>query len=57
MSIVREGFNVSSDLNKVDRVFYKNELVPLLESVCELNEFTGQEVVTINEYADLESAS
>ncbi len=55
MSIVREGFSVSSDLNKVDRVFYKNELVPLLESVCELNEFTGQKVVTINEYADLDT--
>lgn len=54
MSIVREGFASSSDLNKVDRVFYKNELVPLLEQVCELNEFVGLEVVKIKEYASLE---
>lgn len=54
MSIVREGFASSSDLNKVDRVFYKNELVPLLEQVCELNDFVGMEVVTIKEYASLE---
>lgn len=54
MSIVREGFTASSDLNKVDRVFYKNELVPLLESVCELNEFVGMDVVTIKAYAGFE---
>ncbi|WP_146865714.1 phage portal protein [Aliivibrio fischeri] len=54
MSIVREGFSSSSDLNKVDRIFYKNELVPLLESVCELNDFVGQEVVKIKEYEGLE---
>lgn len=55
MSIVREGFSSSSDLNKVDRIFYKNELVPLLEMVCELNDFIGQEVITIKEYEGLES--
>lgn len=55
MSIVREGFASSSDLNKVDRVFYKNELVPLLEQVCELNDFVGMEVVMIKEYASLDS--
>ncbi len=54
MSIVREGFASSSDLNKVDRVFYKNELVPLLEQVCELNDFVGMEVITIKEYTSLE---
>ncbi|MBL4831863.1 MAG: phage portal protein [Aliivibrio sp.] len=56
MSIVREGFSASSDLNKVDRIFYKNELVPLLESVCELNDFVGLDVVEINEYVGLEPA-
>lgn len=54
MSIAREGFSTSNDLNKVDRIFYKNELVPLLESVCELNDFVGIEVVTINDYVSLE---
>lgn len=54
MSIVREGFTASSDLNKVDRVFYKNELVPLLESVCELNEFVGMDIITIEGYTSLE---
>ncbi len=46
-----------ADLNKVDRVFYKNELVPLLESVCELNEFVGMDIVTISEYEGLDSPS
>lgn len=54
MSIVREGFSRSGDLNKVDRIFYKNELVPLLEMVCELNDFIGQDVVTIKEYEGLD---
>ena len=54
MSIVREGFTSSSDLNKVDRVFYKNELVPLLESVSELNEFVEMDIVTIKEYEGLD---
>ncbi len=57
MSIVREGFSSSSDLNKVDRIFYKNELVPLLESVCELNDFVGKEVVSIKEYEGLDTVT
>ena len=54
MSIVREGFSSSSDLNKVDRIFHKNEMVPLLELACELNEFVGVEIITIKEYEGLE---
>jgi PBSX family phage portal protein len=54
MSIVREGFSSSSDLNKVDRVFYKNELVPILELVTELNDFVGMEIVSIKEYEALD---
>ena len=57
MSIVREGFSSSSDLNKVDRVFHKNELVPLLESVCELNDFVGMDIITIKEYEGLDNPS
>lgn len=55
MSVVREGFNSSSDLNKVDRIFYKNELIPILEAVCELNDFAGMEVVSIKEYESLDT--
>jgi PBSX family phage portal protein len=54
MSIVREGFTSSTDLNKVDRIFYKNELVPLLELVMELNDFVGMDIVTIKEYEGLD---
>ena len=55
MSIVREGFSSSSDLSKVDRIFHKNEMIPLLELACELNEFVGIEIITIKEYEGLES--
>ena len=57
MSIVREGFTSSSDLSKVDRVFYKNELVPLLESVSELNEFVGMDIIIIKDYEGLDNPS
>ena len=53
MSVRKEGFSPAGDLNKIDRIFYKNELMPLLESVCEINEFVGQEIVTIKEYEKL----
>ena len=55
MSVVREGFSTSNDLNKVDRIFYKNELTPLLESVCELNDFAGSNVITIKPYKALDA--
>lgn len=54
ISVIREGFNSSSGLNKVDRIFYKNELIPTLEPVCELNDFAGMEVVSIKDYESLE---
>ncbi len=54
MSVKREGIVASHDLNKVDRVFHKNELLPLIDSLSELNEFVGQDVVTANEYEGLE---
>lgn len=53
MSVRKEGFSPGGDLNKIDRIFYKNELMPLLESICEINDFVGQNVVTINEYVTL----
>ncbi|MEI6896261.1 MAG: phage portal protein [Psychromonas sp.] len=50
MSVVREGFNSSSDLNKVDRIFYKNELTPYVEALSSLNDFAGKQVVSLKPY-------
>lgn len=55
MSVKREGIATSSDLNKVDRIFFKNELLPLIDSLSELNEFVGMEVITANKYESLET--
>ena len=58
MSIVREGFTTSSDLNKVDRIFYKNELIPAAEVLVEeLNEFAGFEVVSVKDYEGLDDTA
>lgn len=54
MSIVREGFTASSDLNKVDRIFYKNELLPVLESLLSINDFAGEKIITIKPYKGFE---
>lgn len=54
MSVKREGITSSSDLNKVDRIFHKNELLPLIDSLSELNEFVGMDVITANGYESLE---
>lgn len=54
MSVKREGITSSSDLNKVDRIFHKNELLPLIDSLSELNEFVGMNVITANGYESLE---
>lgn len=56
MSIVREGFSATGDLNKVDKVFYKNELRPLAEMLLELNDFAGDEVISIKDYEGLGSS-
>jgi len=57
MSVRREGITASLDLSKVDRIFHKNELLPLIDSLCELNEFVGLDVVEANEYEGLESVT
>ena len=56
MSVKREGITTSNDLNKVDRIFHKNELLPLIDSLAELNDFVGFEVIKANEYVSLEPA-
>ncbi len=53
MSIRRESIT-SLDLNKVDWLFHKNELLPLIDMMQELNEFVGNEVITENKYVSLE---
>ncbi|ELL9332460.1 phage portal protein [Vibrio fluvialis] len=52
MSIRRESIT-SLDLNKVDWLFHKNELLPLIDSLTELNRFVGSEVLKLNEYVSL----
>lgn len=53
MSVKREGIQSTGDLNKIDKVFYKNELLPLLEAIEELNDFAEKTVLTIKEYQEL----
>ena len=59
MSIVREGFSPSSDLNKVDKIFYKNEIIPEVQILLELNDFADSEIIKLKPYvaadADTES--
>jgi len=55
MSIRRESIT-SLDLNKVDWLFHKNELLPLIGVLQELNEFVGMDVITGNEYKSLDVA-
>jgi len=58
MSIVREGFSSSSDLNKVDKIFYKNELLPAAEMLEEeLNDFAGFKVLSVKQYEGIDDAA
>jgi PBSX family phage portal protein len=57
MSIVREGFSPVGDLNKVDKMFHKNEIKPIGEILLELNDFAGFEVLKIKEYEVLETGN
>lgn len=50
MSIRREGITSSGDLNKVDWMFHKNELLPLADSLMDLNSFTEESIITLNPY-------
>ncbi|SBS65492.1 phage portal protein [Vibrio atlanticus] len=55
MSIRRESIT-SLDLNKVDWLFHKNELLPLIDMMQELNDVVGQQVITPKEYKRLDAA-
>lgn len=54
MSVAQDGFTTSLDLNKVDKIFYKNELKPVAESFLELNDWTGKKVIDVSEYQGIE---
>lgn len=54
MSIVREGFTASSDLNKVDRTFYKNEVIPIFLRLSAINDWAGFEVIKLKPYEELD---
>ncbi|KJY78958.1 phage portal protein [Vibrio nigripulchritudo] len=55
MSVRRESIT-SLDLSKVDWLFHKNELLPLIDMLQELNDFVGLEVITEKEYKSLDAA-
>lgn len=44
------------NLNKVDKMFHKNEIKPIGERLLELNDFAGFEVLKMKEYQVLEAA-
>lgn len=56
MSVRRESIT-SLDLNKVDWLFHKNELLPLIDSLQELDEFVGAEIIKQKDYVSLEPAA
>jgi len=56
MSVRRESIT-SLDLNKVDWLFHKNELLPLIDSLQELDEFVGSEIIKQKDYVSLEPAA
>lgn len=42
------------NLNIVNKIFHKPELLPLIDSLAELNDFVGLEAIKANEYVSLE---
>lgn len=55
MSVVREGFASSGDLNKVDRLFYKNGLVPIVNQLMELNDWAKEELIKLKPYEAMDA--
>lgn len=55
MSIMREGFSQSGDLNKIDKIFYKNEVLPVIEILLSINDFAGVEVIKTKEYKPVDA--
>lgn len=54
MSIASEGLGSHGDLQKIDKIFYKNEILPTIEMLLEINDWAGKEVVKTKEYQDID---
>lgn len=54
MGIIPEGSSNFGDVEKAAEVFAINELLPVMHSLCAVNEWLGEEVVVFNDYALLE---
>jgi len=54
MSVMQDGPGSVGDLNKIDQIFYKNEIVPIIQQLEELNQHAGQTLVTLKSYSGLE---
>ncbi|MBD3611124.1 MAG: phage portal protein [Hydrogenovibrio crunogenus] len=56
MSVVTDNLKSPGDLNKTDRIFYKNEIQPLGNRLAmAIEEFSGQPVIEIKPYQSLEA--
>lgn len=56
MSVVTDNLRSSGDLNKTDRIFYKNEIQPLGNRLVRaLEEFHGKEVISVKKYESLDA--
>jgi len=56
MSVMREGFSSVGDLNKVDRIFYKNEVKPIIQQIEGINQWVGSKVVELIPYKGIEES-
>ncbi|WP_373020723.1 phage portal protein [Thiomicrorhabdus sp.] len=54
MSVVRENMKSGGDLNKVDRIFNKNEIQSFVERLTVLNDFAGEKIIELRSYESLE---
>lgn len=57
MSVIREGNQSSGDLNKIDKVFYKNEIIPLFELIEDINDFVNGDVITLKDYDPIDGSA
>lgn len=53
MSIIVEGLTSVGDLNKIDKIFYKNEIAPIINWLMAINQHAGSEVVALAEYVEI----
>ncbi|MCE1176485.1 MAG: phage portal protein [Burkholderiales bacterium] len=56
MSVAQEGKSSAGDLNKIAKVFYANEITPIIARLDELNKTIGVDVFTFKKYVIDEDA-